>query len=63
VINPTQLIRQLSARTIRARLDALDRERAALLVLLRAARRKQSATGNDPTASTRPQKRQKGGRA
>jgi hypothetical protein len=37
--DPLSLIHQLNSRTIRERLDALDRERGALLVLLRAAQR------------------------
>ena len=39
--DPLKLIRQLNVETIRSRLEALDRERAALMVLLRAARRAQ----------------------
>jgi hypothetical protein len=37
--DPVILVRQLNADDIRNRLDALDRERKALLVLLRAAQR------------------------
>src|SRR4051812_37870967 len=37
--DPVRLVRQLDAGVIRARLDALDEERQALLVLLRAAQR------------------------
>jgi hypothetical protein len=37
--DPVELVRQLDAEAIRHRLDNLDRERAALLVLLRAALR------------------------
>jgi hypothetical protein len=37
--DPAALVRQLDADTIRNRLDDLDRERKALLVLLRAAQR------------------------
>jgi hypothetical protein len=37
--DPLTLVRQLDADTIRNRLDDLDRERAALMVLLRAAQR------------------------
>jgi len=37
--DPVELVRRLDAGVIRSRLDDLDRERAALLVLLRAARR------------------------
>lgn len=37
--DPSQLVRGLNADAIRDRLDELDRERAALKVLLRAARR------------------------
>jgi hypothetical protein len=51
--NPVALVRQLDAETIRNRLDDLDRERAALLVLLRAAQR---ARRDEPTP------RRKGGR-
>jgi hypothetical protein len=43
--DPIELVRQLDAATIRHRLDTLDRERAALLVLLRAAQR---ASRDDP---------------
>jgi hypothetical protein len=38
-IDPVQLVRQLDAATIRARLDDLDRERDALMALLRVALR------------------------
>jgi hypothetical protein len=44
--DPVALVRQLDAETIRNRLDDLDRERAALLVLLRAAQR----IGRDDTS-------------
>jgi hypothetical protein len=37
--DPVALVRQLDAAAIRSRLEDLDRERAALLVLLRAAQR------------------------
>ncbi len=37
--DPKQLIRELDASTIRTRLGELERERQALLVLLRAAKR------------------------
>ncbi len=37
--DPVELVRQLDAGVIRNRLDDLDRERAALMVLLRAAQR------------------------
>jgi hypothetical protein len=39
--DPVQLVRQLDAEAIRNRLEDLDREREALLVLLRAAQRAQ----------------------
>jgi hypothetical protein len=39
--DPVTLVRQLDADAIRNRLDDLDRERAALMVLLRAAQRAQ----------------------
>jgi hypothetical protein len=39
--DPVQLVRQLDAEAIRDRLDDLDREREALLILLRAAQRAQ----------------------
>ncbi len=39
--DPVELIRQLNPEVIRNRMDELDRERAALLVLLRAAQRAQ----------------------
>jgi hypothetical protein len=42
--DPVELVRQLDASAIRQRLDALDRERAALLVLLRAAQRVRNDT-------------------
>jgi hypothetical protein len=42
--DPVELVRQLDAEAIRDRLDTLDRERAALLVLLRAALRARNAT-------------------
>jgi hypothetical protein len=37
--DPVTLVRQLDADALRARLDDLDREREALLILLRAAQR------------------------
>jgi hypothetical protein len=37
--DPVELVRQLDAEVIRGRLQELDRERSALLVLLRAAMR------------------------
>ena len=43
--DPVALVRQLDAEAIRSRLDDLDRERAALMVLLRAAQR---ARRDDP---------------
>ena len=43
--DPTELVRQLDARLIRERIDALDRERQALMVLLRAALRARSGEG------------------
>ena len=39
--DPVQLVRQLDATVIRERIDQLDREREALLVLLRSALRTQ----------------------
>jgi hypothetical protein len=39
--DPVELVRQLDPDAIRERLGALDRERSALLVLLRAAQRMQ----------------------
>jgi hypothetical protein len=39
ITDPVSLVRQLDPVAIRQRLDDLDRERAALLVLLRAAQR------------------------
>ena len=38
-VDPVELVRQLDPDTIRTRLEQIDREREALLVLLRAARR------------------------
>lgn len=49
--DPIRIIRELDVLAIRARLDELDRERAALLVLLRAARR---ATPGEVPAPKRP---------
>jgi hypothetical protein len=40
ITDPVALVRDLDAEAIRRRLDDLDRERSALLVLLRAARAK-----------------------
>jgi hypothetical protein len=40
--DPAALVRQLDPDSIRERIDAIDRERKALLVLLRAARRAQA---------------------
>jgi hypothetical protein len=50
--DPVELVRQLDAGAIRQRLNDLDRERAALLVLLRAAQRARSdtPTPNEETA-------------
>jgi len=39
LIDPVELVRQLDPVTLSTRLDQIDRERQALLVLLRAARR------------------------
>ena len=39
LIDPVSLVRQLDAGVIRERIETLDRERQALLVLLRAAQR------------------------
>lgn len=44
--NPTQLIRELDPDIIRSRLGEIERERQALLVLLRAARRAQPKQPN-----------------
>lgn len=49
--DPSQLVRELNADAIRDRLGELDRERAALLVLLRAAR---CATPADAPACLTP---------
>jgi hypothetical protein len=55
--DPVALVQQLHAKAIRKRLDALDRERAALRVLLRAALRNQhtdstpAPTGGGPHAA------------
>ena len=38
-IDPIELVRQLDPDAIRQRIDVIDRERAALMVLLRAAKR------------------------
>jgi hypothetical protein len=51
--DPVALVRQLDAQAIRERLDDLDRERAALRVLLRAAQRaqrEQSRAGKEAVA-------------
>jgi hypothetical protein len=45
--DPIDIVRQLDAETIRARIDTLDRERQALMVLLRAAQRMQLDTAPD----------------
>jgi hypothetical protein len=47
--NPVALIQQLDADAIRERLDALDRERDALRVLLRAAQRAKRCGGSQTT--------------
>jgi hypothetical protein len=52
--DPVELVRRLDARTIRDRLKAIDRERAALLVLLRAALRACPADLAPPRAEGRP---------
>ncbi len=39
LLSATDLVRRLSAKSISEQIDALDRERDALMVLLRAARR------------------------
>lgn len=57
--DPSRLIRELDVPALRARLEELDRERAALLVLLRAARRAAKPDQILPpvtTAATRPTK-------
>lgn len=53
--NPTQLIRDLDANTLRNRLDEIERERRALLVLLRAARRAHPKQPPATEAGGRPQ--------
>lgn len=45
--DPIELVRKLDAEVIRSRLDDLNREREALLVLLRAAQRLQRAAGRE----------------
>lgn len=48
--NPTELIRELDPDAIRTRLGEIERERRALLVLLRAARRAQPKQPNTTDA-------------
>jgi hypothetical protein len=50
--DPVALVRGLNAETIRNRIDDLDREREALLVLLRAAQRTERARQRKATAAT-----------
>jgi hypothetical protein len=50
--DPLALVRELDARAIRERLDALDRERAALLVLLRAAQRMRREDTSSPAEAS-----------
>jgi hypothetical protein len=51
--DPVALVRDLDAAAIRQRLNDLDRERSALLVLLRAAQRAQPSTsGRQPAEVT-----------
>jgi len=54
--DPVSIVQQLDAEAIRARIDALDRERAALLVLLRAALRirRDTAAGETEKRAIRP---------
>lgn len=52
--DPLALVQQLDRDAIRARLDALDRERSALLVLLRAAQRMQRDVRTDQPEEGRP---------
>jgi hypothetical protein len=47
-LDPAELVRQLDPDAIRRRLDQLDREREALLVLLRAALRAAPARAGGP---------------
>ncbi len=61
--DPTQLVRELNADTIRERVDAIDRERAALLVLLRAARRSQQISTGATASAPKPPKFRKGARS
>jgi hypothetical protein len=56
--NPTRLVRELDASAIRARVDELDRERAALMVLLRAARRVQPQSANEKAATASRKRRE-----
>jgi hypothetical protein len=50
--DPVQLVEQLDPDAIAARLDELDREAAALRVLLRSTRARQAATSRRRTAGT-----------
>lgn len=56
--DPLALVRQLDAEAIRNRIDDLDRERQALLVLLRAAQRaeRQQSRGRSPGTATEGQR-------
>lgn len=56
--NPCRLIRELDVNSIRTRLDYIERERGALLVLLRAARRVELARSNSQASV--PTKRRSG---
>ena len=62
MIDPTQLVRDLNADAIRERLDAIERERRALMILLRAAlhtRRGSPPHSPPPPATTAPLQPQK----
>jgi hypothetical protein len=50
--DPVALVRQLDAGAIRQRIDAIDRERKALLVLLRAAQRAERDSPRQPVTAT-----------
>lgn len=50
-IDPVELVRQLDPVTLSTRLDQIDREREALLVLLRAARRAKPRGTATPTTN------------
>ncbi|AWM37101.1 hypothetical protein GobsT_49800 [Gemmata obscuriglobus] len=61
--DPSRLIRELDVPALRARLEELDRERAALLVLVRAALRATKPDPISPDLATAPTRSNTGGPA